>query len=87
MTTKKPVALKPKLVSPEQIQTLKKKFWSLRTTVSTYQTKGKANVCTLYTFWQWQEKAGQFHDYGYGSVLKDFIHNVYYTTEEAWTKS
>lgn len=87
MTTKKPVALKPKLVSPEQIQTLKKKFCSLRTTVSTYQTKGKANVCTLYTFWQWQEKAGQFHDYGYGSVLKDFIHNVYYTTEEAWTKS
>lgn len=87
MTTKKPVALKPKLVSPEQMQALKKKFWSLRTTVSTYETKGRANVCTLYTFWQWQEKAGQLHDYWYAQNLKDFIHSVFYTTEEAWTKS
>lgn len=52
MTTRKPVALKPKLVSPQEIQNLKKKFCSLRTTVSTYQTKGKVNTCTLYTFWQ-----------------------------------
>lgn len=87
MTTRKPVALKPKLVSPDEMQVLKKKFWSLRTTVSTYQTKGKANVCTLYTFWQWQEKAWQLHDYGYAINLKDFIHNIFYTTEEAWTKS
>ena len=87
MATKKPVALKPKLVTPDEMQALKKKFWSLRTTVTTYQTKGKANVCTLYTFWQWNEKAGQFHDYGYGSVLKSFINNTYYTTEEEWTKS
>ena len=86
MTTKKPVALKPKLVSPEQIQSLKKKFWSLRTTVSTYTTK-YGTLCTLYTFWQWQEKAWQLHDYGYAQVLKSFIDNTYYTTEEAWTKS
>ena len=52
MTTRKPVALKPKLVSPDEMQALKKKFCSLRTTVSTYQTKGKVNTCTLYTFWQ-----------------------------------
>ena len=28
------------------------------------------------------EKAWQFHDYGYGSVLKDFIHNIYYTLQK-----
>jgi len=77
-------ALKPKLVSAKEIADLKTKFWKLKTTVSTYQTRGKANVCTLYTFWQWNEKVWQMHDYGYAINFKDFVHKIFYTTEKAW---
>lgn len=76
-------SLKPKLVSAKEIADLKTKFWKLKTTVSTYTTK-YGTLCTLYTFWQWKEKAGQMHDYGYWKVFKDFVHKLYYTDNENW---
>lgn len=77
------VALKPKLITVKEMETLKKKFSTCKCVASTYKTRF-GNTCLLYTYYQWNEKVGQLHDYGYADVFKDFIHMVYYTDNKQW---
>lgn len=80
------VALKVNLITTDELEHLRKKFDHLKCTVSTYTTKYGTPV-VLYIYWQGQEKAAQYHDYGYAKCLKDFVHKNYYTDYEQFANS
>ena len=83
MAKKTITKIKTTLITEEEMLSLKKKFWSLRTTVSTYETQYWSQ-CTLYIYWMNWEKAWQLQDYWYWKVFKDFLSNKCYTTYKQW---
>lgn len=81
------IELKKELVA--DVKAIREKIFpawmNVKRTITQYKTKFWTPVI-LYSFYIWGERAWNYFDYGYARVLKDYIHNKFYTDYEWFIK-